>query len=118
MLVGATAAQAGPYAPISFLILAIVVAFTAFSYAELSTRYPVSSGEAAYVEAGFKAGWLATSVGLVVAISGIVSASAIAIGAASYLHDLTGVSVMLLTLLASSLRGVSHSLLWWLPLSQ
>ena len=83
VLVGATAAEAGPFAPISFLIAAIVVAFTAFSYAELSTRYPVSAGEAAYVEAGFKTGWLATIVGLAVALSGMVSAAAVTIGAAS-----------------------------------
>ncbi|MEO9826073.1 MAG: amino acid permease [Paracoccaceae bacterium] len=89
VLVGATAAQAGPYAPFSFLIAAFVVAFTAFSYAELSTRYPVSAGEAAYVEAGFRSGRIATLVGLAVALSGMVSAAAVAIGAASYLSELT-----------------------------
>lgn len=89
VLVGTTAAEAGAYAPASFLIAAVVVAFTAFSYAELSTRYPVSAGEAAYVQAGFRVAWLATGVGLAVALSGIVSASAVAIGAASYLQSLT-----------------------------
>ena len=87
VLVGATTEQAGYFAPISFLAAAVVVAFTAFSYAELSTRYPVSAGEAAYVEAGFQSAWLATLVGLLVAASGIVSASAVAIGAASYLGE-------------------------------
>jgi len=110
VLVGATAAQAGVYAPVSFLIAAIVVAFTAFSYAELSTRYPVSSGEAAYIEAGFNAGWLATLVGLAVVVSGTVSASAIAIGAASYLHDLTSVSPVILTLLVVAVMGAIATL--------
>lgn len=86
VLVGTTAAEAGAYAPVSFLIAAMVVAFTAFSYAELSTRYPVSAGEAAYVEAGFRSGGMATVVGLAVALSGMVSAAAVAIGAASYLQ--------------------------------
>jgi APA family basic amino acid/polyamine antiporter len=90
VLVGATAAEAGTYAPISFLVAAMVAAFTAFSYAELATRFPVSAGEAAYVEAGFGAGWLTVAVGLLVALSGIVSASAIAIGAASYLTAIIG----------------------------
>lgn len=90
ILVGATAAEAGTYAPISFLVAAMVAAFTAFSYAELATRFPVSAGEAAYVEAGFGAGWLTVAVGLLVALSGIVSASAIAIGAASYLTAIIG----------------------------
>ena len=90
VLVGATAAEAGTYAPISFLVAALVAAFTAFSYAELATRFPVSAGEAAYVEAGFGASWLTVAVGLLVALSGIVSASAIAIGAASYLTAIIG----------------------------
>ena len=54
VLIGGTAEKAGFYAPISFLLAAIVVAFTGFSYAELSTRYPVSAGEAAYVKEGFR----------------------------------------------------------------
>lgn len=110
VLVGATAAEAGPFAPISFLIAAIVVAFTAFSYAELSTRYPVSAGEAAYVEAGFKTGWLATFVGLAVALSGMVSAAAVTIGAASYLHDLTLVSEGILRI---SIVGVMGLIALW-----
>ena len=87
---GATAEAAGPYAAVSFLVAALVVSLTALSYAELATRYPVSAGEAAYVEAGFQRGWMAVLIGLAVAASGIISASAVAIGAASYLHTLTG----------------------------
>ncbi|MFT6120492.1 MAG: amino acid transporter [Yoonia sp.] len=98
VLVGAAAAQAGPYAPAAFLVAAVVVAFTAFSYAELSTRYPVSAGEAAYVEAGFGAKWLTTGVGLTVAASGVISAAAVSIGAASYLQPLVGISHVVLTI--------------------
>lgn len=106
VLVGATAAEAGPFAPFSFLIAAVVVAFTAFSYAELSTRYPVSAGEAAYIEAGFRSGVLATVVGLAVALSGMVSAAAVAIGAASYLHDLTLASQDILTIAVVTVMGL------------
>jgi amino acid transporter len=106
VLVGSTAGQAGAYAPVAFLVAAFVVAFTALSYAELSTRFPVSSGEAAYIEAGFKSGWLATLVGLAVAVSGTVSASAIAIGAASYLHDLTGLAPIILILIVVAVMGL------------
>lgn len=98
VLVGATADIAGPYAAFSFVVAALVVSLTALSYAELATRFPVSAGEAAYVEAGFGKGWLAVCVGLAVAMSGVISASAVAIGAASYLHALTGLSVPLLTI--------------------
>ncbi|MEM7547646.1 MAG: amino acid permease [Pseudomonadota bacterium] len=105
VLIGTTAAEAGPYAAVSFLIAAAVVAFTAFSYAELSTRYPVSGGEAAYIQAGFGAAWLATVTGLAVASSGIVSASAVAIGAASYLQALTFAPHGLLTMLIVATMG-------------
>ncbi len=106
VLIGAAAAEAGVHAPVSFLIAAGVVAFTAFSYAELATRFPVSAGEAAYVQAGFGARWLALAVGLMVALSGIVSASAVAIGAASYLTQLTGLAVPLLTVLVVLAMGL------------
>ncbi len=86
VLIGATAAKAGMFTPISFLIAAIVVAFTAFSYAELGTRYPVSAGEAAYVNKAFTTTWLSVLVGLMVIASGVVSSAAISIGAAAYLQ--------------------------------
>jgi amino acid permease len=51
VLLGATAGRAGIYAPVSFLLASIVMAFSAASFAELSTRFPVSAGESAYVGA-------------------------------------------------------------------
>lgn len=87
VLVGATAAEAGIYAPISFLVAAVVVAFTGFSYAELATRHPVSAGAAAYVDAGFRSPPLTLTVGLLVAASGIVSSAAVSLGAAAYIAD-------------------------------
>ena len=106
VLVGTTAAEAGVYAPVSFLIAASVVAFTAFSYAELSTRYPVCAGEAAYVEAGFRSGSLAMVVGLAVALSGMVSAAAVVIGAASYLQGLIAAPHAVLTVGIVVLMGL------------
>lgn len=106
VLVGATADAAGPYAAFSFLIAALVVSLTALSYAELATRFPVSAGEAAYVEAGFGQNWLTVLVGLAVAASGVISASAVAIGAASYLHALTGLAVPLLTISVVLIMGL------------
>lgn len=82
------------------------MAFTAFSYAELSTRYPVSAGEAAYVDAGFGSRVLTTVVGLAVALSGMVSAAAVAIGAASYLQGLIVVSDSVLTICVVALMGL------------
>lgn len=106
VLVGATAAEAGAFAPVAFVVAAIVVAFTAFSYAELSTRYPVSAGEAAYVDAGFSSALLATVVGLAVVLSGLVSAAAVSLGAASYLHGLIGAPTVALTVVVVALMAV------------
>ena len=110
VLIGATVAQAGPYAWVAFLLAAFVVGFTAFSYAELATRYPVSAGESAYVEAGFGRPRLATVVGLLVAISGMVSASAIAVGASGYLGDLSGLPSPPLIV---GIVGAMGLLAWW-----
>jgi APA family basic amino acid/polyamine antiporter len=109
VLVGLTAAKAGFYAPVSFLIAALVVAFTGFSYAELATRFPVSAGEAAYVRNGFNSSTLALIVGMMVAASGIVSSAAIAIGASAYLSNFTDLSPMIITVLVILFLGVASA---------
>lgn len=106
VLVGATAAKAGVYAPISFLLAAGVVGFTGFSYCELGSRYPVSGGEAAYVREGFNSRTLSLIVGLMVVASGVVSSSAIVIGAASYLQAFVPLSPAILTALVILLIGL------------
>lgn len=106
VLVGITAAEAGLYAPVSFIIAAGTVAFTGFTYAELCTRYPVSAGEAAFVEKGFNSNSLALVVGLLVIASGVVSSAAISIGAAGYLNSFIPLSPMVLTALIIMLIGL------------
>ncbi len=96
VLVGETAAKAGLYAPVSFLVAATVVAFTGFSYAELSTRFPVSAGEAAYVREGTGSGKLALIVGLLVIASGVISSATVSLGAAAYLQTLLPMSEYIL----------------------
>jgi len=109
VLVGATAAKAGFYAPMSFLLAAAVVAFTSFSYSELGTRYPVSAGEAAYVRHGFNSHTLAVIVGLMVVLSGVVSSAAISIGATAYLGNLIPLSPTVLMVLIILVIGVAAS---------
>ena len=84
VLVGQAGARAGMHAPLAFLIAAVIMAFSAASFAELSARFPVSAGEAAYVQAGFGSRWMALGVGLLVIVAGVVSAAAISRGAAGY----------------------------------
>lgn len=85
VLVGAAAARAGVHAPVAFVIAAGVMALSAASFAELATRMPVSSGEAAYVEAGLRSKPLSLFVGLLVVLAGVISAAAISQGAAGYI---------------------------------
>ncbi len=107
VLVGATAAKAGFYAPVSFLLAACVTAFTGFSYAELSTRMPVSAGEAAYVRAGFNSSNLALVVGLMVAASGVISSAAVAIGAAAYIQHFVALPPMVLIVAVILVLGMA-----------
>ena len=53
VLIGKVAGEAGIYTPMAFLLAAAIAAVTAFSYAEVSARYPRSAGEATYVLAAF-----------------------------------------------------------------
>jgi amino acid transporter len=65
---------------------ALVMSFTALSYSELTTRFPVSAGVAAFVLKGFRSRGLSRAVGLLVIAVGLVSAAAIASGSVGYLR--------------------------------
>jgi len=87
VLIGAVAGHAGVYAPWSFLLAAAVMAFTVASYIELSARYPVSAGEAAYVRAAFQLRLLSTMTGLLTVVIAVVSSAAVALGSAGYIQQ-------------------------------
>lgn len=84
VLIGEIAGTAGAAAPMAFLLAGVLVAFAAMSFAEMAGRFPVSAGEAVYVREGLGLVWLATLVGLLVALSGIVSSATIVRGFAGY----------------------------------
>ena len=75
VLIGEAAGKAGLYAPVSFGLASLLVAFTAFSFAELSSRYPKSAGEAIYVQECFGLKPLSLAVGLLVALAGDAAGS-------------------------------------------
>ena len=87
VLIGTVAGHAGVYSPWSFMLAGIVMAFTVASYIELSTRFPVSAGEAAYVRAAFGSRALSTLVGLSTIVIGVMSASAVTLGAVGYIQQ-------------------------------
>jgi amino acid transporter len=107
VLVGETAAVAGVYAPISFLVAAAVVVFVALSYAELAVRMPVSAGEATYVRRGYNSRTMSILVGLLVTATGVVSAAAVAIGAAEYVKVLLPVPTNLIIFVIVAVLGLA-----------
>ena len=117
VLIGAVAGHAGTYAPWSFVLAAVVMALTVGSYAELTTRFPVSAGEAAYVRAAFRSRTASTLTGLLTIVIGIVSSAAVALGAAGYIAQFTDlpqsaiVAVLLAVLGAVAAWGILESVL-------
>lgn len=85
VLIGKVAGEAGYLAPLSFILASLIAGITAFSFCELSSRYPVSAGEAAYVRNGFNIPGLSLWVGLLIILTGVVSAATIAKGFSGYL---------------------------------
>jgi basic amino acid/polyamine antiporter, APA family len=93
VLIGATVGRAGMHAPLAFILAALVMAPTAASFAEFAARYPVSAGEAAYVEVGFGSKRFAVVIGLMVIAVGIVAAAAISRGSAGYIREFVSLPI-------------------------
>ena len=105
VLIGEAAAQAGPYAPMSFVLAAIIMAFTAGSFAELTGRLPQAAGEAIYVSAGLRSEWLSMLTGGTVLLSATVAGAAITLGGVGYLLDLIDIPHAAMTTLVVLLMG-------------
>ena len=84
VLIGEVAGNAGFYTPIAFLLASLLAAFSAFSYAELSARFPVSAGEAVYAYEAFGLRGLSLAIGLGLVAIGIVSTATLVNGFVGY----------------------------------
>lgn len=84
-LIGKVTQYAGMHIGVVFLLAALIASFTAISYAELSSRLPLSAGEAYYVKTAFNQNWLAGLVGWMVVFTGIVSSATLVHAFAGYL---------------------------------
>ena len=115
VLIGKVVGHAGVFAPLSFLLAALLAALTAFTYAELSARMPLSAGEAVYVEAGIGLRFLPAVVGGLIILAGVVSAATILRGFAGYLQvffpvpDTTVILVMTAVLGGLAAWGIAES---------
>lgn len=84
VLVGKVAGIAGIYTPAAFLLSALLAALTGCSFAEMSSRYPKSAGEVVYIQQAFHWSSLSRWVGLLVILTGLVSAATLVKGFAGY----------------------------------
>lgn len=86
VLVGEVVNESGIFAPFSFLLAALIATFTAFTYAELSSRFPRCAGEAYYSYQAFHKKLISRIVGWSIVIIGVVSSATIANGFVGYFH--------------------------------
>ncbi|GAA4086813.1 amino acid permease [Zhongshania borealis] len=117
VLVGKVAAEAGLLAPLSFIFAAFIAWLTALSYSKLVVLFPKSAGEAVYIEHSFGKKWLTLTVGILIILTGVVSAATLTNGFIGYLLLLIPVNetiamisiVVVLTMVA--VWGIAESLM-------
>ena len=86
-MTGKVAGVAGMYAPLAFLVSASIALITAFSYAEMAGRYPLSAGEVRYVDAGFAKRPFSMLIGWMIIFTGIVSCATLTNATAGFILD-------------------------------
>lgn len=115
VLAGKVAGESGLFAPHAFVLAAVIVGFSAHSYAKLSSRFPSSAGEAVYISETLAQQWLATAVGWAIVFTGVVSSATISRGFAAYidpylpLGDELTIALLITILCLLSIWGVSQA---------
>jgi len=115
-LVGEVGAEVGGAIWTSFLAAFVLALFTAFSYAELVSKYPRAAGAALYTHKAFRAPFFTFVVAFAVMSSGIASASTLARAfAGDYLGEFVDLPLvlaavaMIAIVAAINLRGIGES---------
>jgi len=99
VLVGEAAGIAGNSVWLSFIIGAMVASLTGLSYAELSSVFPRDAAEYVYVKIACGCEILSFMVGWLTILTGIISASTVALGFAGYFQGLFGLPRVLAALI-------------------
>jgi amino acid transporter len=115
-LVGVVAAETGGGIWTAFLFATVLALLTAFSYAELVTKYPHAGGAAVYVHGAFRRPFFTFVVAFTVMCSGIASAATLSRAfAGDYLAEFVDLPVVLvavaflLLVALINFRGISES---------
>lgn len=115
VLVGKVAGEAGSSAVLAFMIAMGIAAITAFSYMELSGRYPVSASASVYTFKAFGSKKLSLTIGIAMVLSGIASAAALSKGFAGYVNELVAIPAVIVSILLLvgigllAVRGIGES---------
>lgn len=109
VLIGDVAEIAGNAMWASFIVAAVIAAFTGLSYAELSSMFPKSAAEYVFTKNAFGNRLLAFVAGWMIIFVAVVSAAAVALGFSGYLASFVpGVSPVLAAIaLVAVLSGVN-----------
>ncbi|MBV1915986.1 MAG: APC family permease [Pseudomonadales bacterium] len=86
-LLGKVTGEAGLFTPIALLFSGLLALLTGLSYAELSSRFPVSAAEVRYISSGFDRPLLSRVIGALVILTGIVSAATLSVATIGFLKD-------------------------------
>ncbi len=93
-LIGKAAGMAGNATWIAFVIAAVVAGLSGLSYAELSAVFPKAGAEYEYTKNAFGKK-LAFIVGWMIALSGIIGATTVALGFGGYFEGMFGTPILL-----------------------
>jgi basic amino acid/polyamine antiporter, APA family len=113
-IIGKAAGSGGNMLWLSFSIAALTALFSLFAYAELISMYPASGGEYSFVKAAAGRGW-ATVMGIIVCLTGIISAATISLAFAGYFSELLKIPLRITALaiitfiLIVNILGIKHS---------
>lgn len=94
VLVGKVAGEAGGNTVLAFLIAMAIAGLTAFSYMELSSRFPQSASVSVYLQQAFGLRWLSVGIGVLLVLGGVASAAALSQGFGGYLQSIVPVPVL------------------------
>lgn len=114
-LIGVIAIHAGYFTPISFIIALLLAFFTALSYMELSSRYPLSSGEAIYIFKAFSWKYFSVLIGLLIALAGLISSATMLKSFVGYFHIFSNIPshILIISIVivigAISIWGINES---------
>lgn len=107
-LTGQIAELAGPWFPLSFIVGAIVTAFSAYTYVKMSNAFPSAGGIAMILQKAYGPGAIAAAASLLMALSMVINESLVArtfgtyalrpfnIGAHSYFVPGLGVALIVI----------------------